>query len=109
MMAKYARLEGTVYSKAGAIAEEALTSIRTVVAFNGQQYECDRYEKSLEEGKKVGIMKNAWVGIGMGTTFGLMFCNYALAFYIGTNFVSDGDMEPKTLLTVRKSANKGMF
>src|SRR5689334_309685 len=59
-----------------------------------------RYYKALEEGKKVGILKNVWVGVGMGTTFGLMFCNYALAFYVGTNFVADGDIEPKTLLTV---------
>jgi ATP-binding cassette, subfamily B (MDR/TAP), member 1 len=59
-----------------------------------------RYYKALEDGKKVGILKNVWVGVGMGTTFGLMFCNYALAFYVGTNFVADGDIEPKTLLTV---------
>lgn len=47
MMAKYAREEGKVYGKAGAIAEEALTSIRTVIAFNGQEHECERYEKTL--------------------------------------------------------------
>ena len=30
------------YSAAGAVAEQALTSIRTVIAFNGQQIEADK-------------------------------------------------------------------
>lgn len=34
--------EAEKYAKAGAIAEEALTSIRTVVAFNGTERECSR-------------------------------------------------------------------
>ncbi|VDN18141.1 unnamed protein product, partial [Gongylonema pulchrum] len=31
------------YEKAGAIAEEVITGIRTVIAFNGQNKEIDRY------------------------------------------------------------------
>jgi methionine aminopeptidase len=42
MMSKSAKKEAEKYAKAGAIAEEALSSIRTVVAFNGQEYECSR-------------------------------------------------------------------
>lgn len=35
-------LELKAYAKAGAIAEEVLGSIRTVVAFGGQDKECNR-------------------------------------------------------------------
>ena len=34
--------EGKMYAKAGAIAEEVLRSIRTVMAFNGQEKESHR-------------------------------------------------------------------
>ncbi|VDL67333.1 unnamed protein product [Nippostrongylus brasiliensis] len=46
-MAKRAALvtkeEAKKYAEAGKIAEEALTSMKTVIAFNGQQYECERW------------------------------------------------------------------
>lgn len=34
--------ELTAYAKAGSVAEEVFTAIRTVVAFGGQEKECDR-------------------------------------------------------------------
>lgn len=42
LMAKSAVVEAEKYAKAGAIAEEALSSVRTVYAFNGQDIECKR-------------------------------------------------------------------
>ncbi len=39
--------ELSAYSKAGSVAEEALSSVRTVVAFGGQAKEVDRYEGKL--------------------------------------------------------------
>lgn len=41
-MASASTKEAKNYAKAGAIAEEALTSSRTVMSFNAQQYESDR-------------------------------------------------------------------
>ncbi len=43
LMANATAKESINYSKAGAIAEEVLTSIRTVIAFNGQKKECKKY------------------------------------------------------------------
>jgi hypothetical protein len=59
-----------------------------------------RYERALDAGKTQGIIKSMLLGIGMGTTFAVMFCDYALSFYIGTNFVADGKSSPNTVLTV---------
>jgi len=36
------KAESDAYAKAGAVAEEALSSVRTVAAFNGQNKECER-------------------------------------------------------------------
>lgn len=38
------------YNNAGAVAEEVLSSIRTVVAFDGQEKEAKRYDKFVTEG-----------------------------------------------------------
>lgn len=38
--------EQTAYAKAGSIAEEVLSSIRTVVAFGGEEKEIGRYAGS---------------------------------------------------------------
>lgn len=42
-VSKVARKEQSQYAMAGAVAEEVLSCIRTVIAFNGQKQECDRY------------------------------------------------------------------
>uniref|UniRef100_A0AC34QSI0 p-glycoprotein n=2 Tax=Panagrolaimus sp. JU765 TaxID=591449 RepID=A0AC34QSI0_9BILA len=100
MMASSAAKEAQLYSKAGSIAEQALTSIRTVVAFNGQVYECDRYDAALKQGKNTGIVKSFYIGCGLAATFFIMFSSYCLAFWIGTNFIANGTMKAQTVLTV---------
>lgn len=42
---------------ASAIAEEVLSSIRTVFAFNGQNIEVKRYSKPLAKARKIEIKK----------------------------------------------------
>lgn len=101
-MSATVRKEAEKYAKAGAIAEEALSSIRTVVAFNGQEHECQRYEKALEAGKIDGIKKSMYIGGGLSLTFFTIFASYALAFWMGTGYVAEGYLDPKTVFTVRK-------
>lgn len=43
MIAKFASQEQKVYAAAGAVAEEVLQSVRTVVAFGGEHVEVTRY------------------------------------------------------------------
>ena len=46
-MASFTVREQTAYASAGGIAEEVLSSIRTVVAFGGETKETERYEDLL--------------------------------------------------------------
>lgn len=64
-MASSTKKEAEEYSEAGQCAEEALTSIRTVYAFNGQEIECERYSTALAKGRANGILKSFYVGSGM--------------------------------------------
>ncbi|CAI4228037.1 unnamed protein product [Auanema sp. JU1783] len=100
LMATAATREAKKYAIAGGIAEEVLTSMRTVIAFNGQHKECARYDKALEAGKSTGILRSLYVGSGLGLTFLIMFSSYCLAFWVGTNFVYNGSMDAGNVMTV---------
>nr|AEQ19307.1 p-glycoprotein [Brachionus orientalis]AEQ19309.1 p-glycoprotein [Brachionus orientalis] len=71
------------YARAGAVAEEVFTAIRTVFAFNGAQKEHKRYESKLDEAKKYGIRKATINGLLMGFIWIVINSAYALGFWYG--------------------------
>ncbi|CBY12477.1 unnamed protein product [Oikopleura dioica] len=75
------------YAEAGGIAEEVLGAIRTVTAFNGQNFEAKRYYTPLLRAQYSGIKKSALSGFAIGFFFLAMFCVYALAFWYGAELV----------------------
>uniref|UniRef100_A0A4W4FZA0 ATP-binding cassette sub-family B member 5 n=1 Tax=Electrophorus electricus TaxID=8005 RepID=A0A4W4FZA0_ELEEL len=79
--------ELSAYAKAGAVAEEVLVAIRTVVAFNGQQKlnrHRDRKIISLLLQKLSEALEN-----GIQAGFFFLFGTYALAFWYGTKLSVD--------------------
>nr|AJM87336.1 P-glycoprotein [Cylicocyclus elongatus] len=107
LMASAATEEAKKYAVAGGIAEEVLTSMRTVIAFNGQPYECERYDVALAAGRSTGIKKSLYIGLGLALTFTIMFSSYCLAFWVGTDFVYKGTMKGGTVMTVFFSVMMG--
>uniref|UniRef100_A0A6Q2XKK6 ATP-binding cassette sub-family B member 5 n=1 Tax=Esox lucius TaxID=8010 RepID=A0A6Q2XKK6_ESOLU len=81
--------ELSAYAKAGAVAEEILVAIRTVVAFNGQKKAVEKYENNLEDAKNYGIKKAITTNVSMGLTQFVIFGAYALAFWYGTKLSVD--------------------
>ena len=75
--------------KAGAIAEEALSGIRTVVAFGGQQKEADRFVGNLAGARRAGILRGMLTGLSGGVTFGIIFSVYGLGFWYGVKLIMD--------------------
>ncbi|XP_059164342.1 ATP-dependent translocase ABCB1-like [Physella acuta] len=116
LMASYSAREQEKYAKAGAIAEEVLSCIRTVISFNGHSKEIKKYSHALEESKKLGIRKSWFAGLSVGLTFLIMFCAYGLAFWFGSTQVdsynSSGGHEglsPGDVFTVFFSVMIGSF
>ncbi|XP_038049407.1 ATP-dependent translocase ABCB1-like isoform X2 [Patiria miniata] len=97
------------YAKAGAIAEEVLSSIRTVVAFGGQAKEVDRYSYRLTEAKSQGIKRNVAQAAGIGVVYMVMFGAYGLAFWYGTKLFLDNELAPGDILVVFFSVLFGAF
>ncbi|XP_077454196.1 ATP-dependent translocase ABCB1-like [Stigmatopora argus] len=92
--------EQAAYAKAGAVAEEVLSAIRTVFAFNGQRREIKRYSKNLEEAKNMGIKKAISSNTAMGFIYMMIFLSYALAFWYGSKLILNKEYTTGTVLTV---------
>ena len=84
-----AEKESAAYACAGAIAEEVLSSIRTVVAFGGQAKELDRFANNLAGAWTSGILRSILTGLSAGATWGVMFWVYGLGFWFGTKLMLD--------------------
>ncbi|XP_055974168.1 ATP-dependent translocase ABCB1 [Sorex fumeus] len=109
VLSSFTDKELLAYAKAGAVAEEVLAAIRTVIAFGGQKKELDRYNKNLEEAKKLGIKKAVTANISMGAAFLLIYASYALAFWYGTSLVLSNEYTIGQVLTVFFSVLIGAF
>uniref|UniRef100_A0A4W6C9P8 ATP-binding cassette, sub-family B (MDR/TAP), member 4 n=1 Tax=Lates calcarifer TaxID=8187 RepID=A0A4W6C9P8_LATCA len=100
VLAAFTTKEQTAYAKAGAVAEEVLSAIRTVFAFSGQDREIKRYHKNLEDAKRMGIKKALSANMAMGFTFLMIYLSYALAFWYGSTLVLSGEYTIGSVLTV---------
>ncbi|XP_037366487.1 ATP-dependent translocase ABCB1 isoform X2 [Talpa occidentalis] len=109
ILSSFTDKELLAYAKAGAVAEEVLAAIRTVIAFGGQKKELDRYNKNLEEAKRIGIKKAITANISMGAAFLLIYASYALAFWYGTKLVITNEYSIGQVLTVFFSVLIGAF
>ncbi|XP_066999280.2 multidrug resistance protein homolog 49 isoform X2 [Anabrus simplex] len=75
------------YGAAGAVAEEVLSTIRTVTAFSGQQKEVDRYSENLIPSEQMGIKRGLFSGLGGGIFWFIVYCSYSLAFWYGVELI----------------------
>ncbi|XP_035688025.1 ATP-dependent translocase ABCB1-like isoform X6 [Branchiostoma floridae] len=94
MASAFTEDEQAAYAKAGGVAEEVLSSMRTVAAFGGEKKEEKRYNVHLVEAMRMGVKKAISAGAGMGVTFLVMFGVYALAFWYGSDRVRAGEYTP---------------
>jgi ABC-type multidrug transport system fused ATPase/permease subunit len=61
------------YSKAGGVAEEAFSLIRTVAGLGAERRVADRYQVHLNEAEAHGMSRAKGQGVAMGITFGVYF------------------------------------
>lgn len=79
-----------MYEQASTIASDAIGNIRTVASFCAQEKIVENYRKKCEGPVKEGVRQGAISGVGYGFSFALLFCFYAVSFYIGARFIHDG-------------------
>ncbi|OLY84487.1 Multidrug resistance protein 1 [Smittium mucronatum] len=88
------------YAKSGSIANEALSSMRTVMAFNGQSRELDRYIKSVDEAEISELKKSRSLALGLGGVFFCIYAIYSLGFWYGAKLIRIQESAPEKVLNV---------
>ena len=75
---------------AGASAEQALNSIKTVKMLDGEDFECLKYSEHLHKAAVTTIKFGTLLGFTMGLVWCVMILSYALGFWYGSKLISDG-------------------
>ncbi|KAI0228655.1 hypothetical protein L0F63_005647 [Massospora cicadina] len=78
------------YSKAGTLAEEAISSFRTATAFNQQGQLSKMYHQMINRAEAHALRKVTVAGSCIAVIFFTIYCGYAIAFYYGGQLISWG-------------------
>ncbi|KAM7188807.1 P-loop containing nucleoside triphosphate hydrolase protein [Naviculisporaceae sp. PSN 640] len=90
-----------INSRAGRLAEDVFSSVRTVHAFWAFPKLSRKYQTVLDEAKKVGMKKSPNYAVMFSIEFFCIYCAYALAFWQGIRMFQRGEItEPGTVVTV---------
>ena len=89
IMTSFSKDESENYAEAGAVAEEVLSSIRTVVAFGGQEKEVSKYSALIKSAQKNGFIRGSLTATTMGLFFGVIYGMYGLGLWYGVKLMLD--------------------
>ncbi|PYI27639.1 ABC multidrug transporter Mdr1 [Aspergillus indologenus CBS 114.80] len=106
---KYSKKSLESAGAGGTVAEEVISSIRNATAFGTQDKLAKQYEAHLAEAEKWGIKTQIILGFMIGGMFGIMFSNYGLGFWMGSRFLTDGEVNVGQVLTVLMAILIGSF
>ncbi|PKU67429.1 ABC transporter B family member 9 [Dendrobium catenatum] len=79
-----------MYEEASQVASDAVTSIRTVASFCAEGKVMNAYQRKCKNPETQGIRQGLISGIGYGFSFFMLYCTYALCFYVGARFLHNG-------------------
>lgn len=74
------------YNKAGTIAEQAISSIRTVYSFVGESKTITEYSAALQGTTELGLRQGLAKGLAVGSN-GLVFAIWSFMSYYGSRMV----------------------
>ena len=92
MIKKYTQKEFREYGKAGSIAQEAISSIKTVLSFGIHSKIIKTYSENLKLAERMAIKKGLLTGIFGGTSSGLFNIVFAVGMFYGT-YLARNDCE----------------
>ncbi|XP_057948239.1 ABC transporter B family member 9-like [Malania oleifera] len=79
-----------MYEEASQIANDSVSSIRTIASFCAENKMIDLYQRKCKVSMKHGIWKGLVSGAGFGFSFFALYCTNAFCFYIGAILVERG-------------------
>ncbi|KAI9676610.1 MAG: GTPase-activating protein [Trizodia sp. TS-e1964] len=97
------------YALGGTVTEEVISSIRNATAFNTQDKLARQYDTHLKEAEKFGFKLKIALAFMLGGMMCVVYLNYGLAFWQGSRFLVDGEIELSSVLTILLSVMIGAF
>jgi ATP-binding cassette subfamily B (MDR/TAP) protein 1 len=97
---KYTKRSLDAYSPGAVLAEEVLTSVRTVTAFNGQTKLAKKFEESLLKTMHWGFRTKVSVGCMIASMMLISYLEYGLSFWEGSRLMVAGYGNLADTLTV---------
>ncbi|CAA3029270.1 ABC transporter B family member 13-like [Olea europaea subsp. europaea] len=91
IMSTLSKKSEAAYAEAGKVAEEVISHVRTVYSFVGEENAVEAYSKSLGNALKLAKKTGVAKGVGIGFTYGLLFCAWALLLWYASTLVMHGD------------------
>ncbi|KAK4611858.1 ABC multidrug transporter atrC, partial [Fulvia fulva] len=96
------------YSRALVVAQEAISSIKTIKAFGAALQTVKKYDAFLTEAHQIGLAKSPLMGIFFSTSVFLVLAGTALAFWEGYRLYASGEVnDVGTVFTVVLSVTLG--
>ncbi|XP_073138939.1 ABC transporter B family member 11-like [Henckelia pumila] len=74
-------------SAAAIVAEQTISSIRTVASFTGEKQAVAKYDQSLYRAYEASVHEGMAAGLGFGVSALVLFSSYALAVWFGTKMI----------------------
>ncbi|XP_014273830.1 ATP-dependent translocase ABCB1 isoform X2 [Halyomorpha halys] len=109
MAAQSAQRELEKYAAASEIANEVLSSIKTVAAYSSERKEHARYSKALYEGRDLAIRKYVSYAFSMFLVNSVTYIAYAIGFFLACDLIKAGYSTPGDVFTVFFSVMMGAF
>lgn len=97
------------YAVGGTVAEEVLSTIRNATAFGTQEKLARQYDLHLAEAERWGYRLKATLSVFIGLVLCFVFLNYGLAFWMGSRFLVDGEVDLSKILTIILAIIIGAF
>ncbi|XP_027337796.1 ABC transporter B family member 19-like [Abrus precatorius] len=99
--------EEASYRKAGSIAEQAISSIRTVFSFVAESQLAEKYSELLQKSVPIGAKLGFAKGIGMGVIYLVTYSTWALAFWYGSLLIARNELEGGSAIACFFGVNVG--
>jgi ATP-binding cassette subfamily B (MDR/TAP) protein 1 len=104
---KHSKKSLELHALGGSIAEEVISSIRNATAFGTQDKLARQYDRFLAEGEKSGYKVKFALGVMVGAMYLLINLNYGLAFWMGSRFLVDNEIDLTSIISILMSIMMG--
>ncbi|KAI1501011.1 multidrug resistance protein [Biscogniauxia marginata] len=106
---KYSKHSIEAYATGGSVAEEVISSIRNAVAFGTEEHLAKKYDGHLIRAEHYGFRKAAVLAIMISVMMWIMYMNYGLSFWMGSQYLIDGVIPLSSVLIIMMSIIIGAF